>query len=966
MRIVYLAPRMVVAGGIRVILEHVNRLGARGHECHVVVREGPAELDWLETTAEMHTFEALPALAADADAVVATAWFTAYDVANLSAGPKKCYLVQGRETVFFPRQPDMQEAVERTFTLPLEYITVSSYLADYLKSQGVRAALAMNGVDFDLFFPDPEPFPRESERPRILVEGDSGQPWKRVPETIAALDGLGAEFWTFAPSPQTPPGSHRHFVSPDQDTIRRIYSSCDVMAKGSSLEGFGYGPAEAMACRTAVAITDFGGGKDICIDGKTALVAQPDDFAGLRRAVQRLLTDDALRSGLAEAGYDHVRKTLRWDASIDALEAAIAKGMPRKRVKHRAGPQSVKPLPVHSRGIKTEVEGRPEGAGERGFAGGVLGGGATGGPSGPVASIVIPVHNQSELTELCLSTIERCTTDIAHEVVVIDNGSTDGTKEVLAKHPSVRVIRNKKNKGVGPAWNQGIKAAKGRFIAVINNDVVVTEGWLSRLVAGFDMDHEVGIICPRFTHHEMPPDFEAVASAVAAEPPALSYEMQPDAYHLLVGFAYVLKREVVDKVGLFDEDFEMMLYEDQDYQDRVLEAGFKIASVSNVLVHHFQSATVYTIDDWMKYEIANKALYEAKSAERAAAKAPAVSLAASSDEAWLPSGSKKRVFLLTADFWGCGWYRLHVPGVALAAKGYEVAMEDELPQDVIEHFDVFVMQRQFRPEMIPLIRALRSMGKTVIGELDDDFWHLHEDSPVLGFWYGDGGVRLKVLEQFLGECDWVTTSTKPLAQVLRKFNPKVKVVPNQLPGPAWKARHKPRKDGKLIIGWAGGEPHGKDVALLAGTMEQIVEEYPHVELHLAGMSVYPFVAHPRIVALQPVTIEHYPKLLSGFDIGLAPIVDSAFNRAKSDLKFIEYGMVGVPAILSRVEPYLRVVKHGENGFLAQNPKDWLKFLKRLVEDEKLRTDIADAAHEYAVTRTIAKNVGLWEEAYGLK
>lgn len=342
-----------------------------------------------------------------------------------------------------------------------------------------------------------------------------------------------------------------------------------------------------------------------------------------------------------------------------------------------------------------------------------------------------------------------------------------------------------------------------------------------------------------------------------------------------------------------------------------------------------------------------------------------LTLEASEEEAWLPSRSAKRLFLLTADFWGCGWYRLHVPGLALAAKGYDVVMEDELPPNVLDHFDTFVMQRQYRPDMVPIIQTLKAMGKAVIGELDDDFWHLHDDSPVLGFWYENNKERLREMERFLGECDFLTTSTKTLAQVLRQFNPKVKVLPNMLPTSQWQARHEPRKDGQLVIGWAGGEPHGKDVAILAGTMEQIVEEYPHVELHLCGMRAYPFRPHPRIKALTPVTIEHYPRLLAGFDIGLAPIVDSPFNRAKSDLKFIEYGMVGIPAVLSKVEPYARTVKHGENGFLAQNPKDWLKFLKRLVEDEQLRTDVAKAAHEYALTRTVEKNIGLWEEAYGL-
>ncbi len=217
----------------------------------------------------------------------------------------------------------------------------------------------------------------------------------------------------------------------------------------------------------------------------------------------------------------------------------------------------------------------------------------------------------------------------------------------------------------------------------------------------------------------------------------------------------------------------------------------------------------------------------------------------------------------------------------------------------------------------------------------------------------------------LKACQLVTTTTPYLAELLRQYNKNVVVLPNMLPSEYWEVKHEPREDGKVIIGWAGGAHHWSDLEILRGTIEQILDDYPYVELHVVGMREYPFKKHERMKILKPVKLEEYSKLLSKFDIGIAPLVDTQFNRCKSDLKLIEYGMVGLPVVASKVIPYMKSIIHGENGFLAQNPKDWMKFLRRLIEDPDLRVKLGRKAREYAQTRTIEKNIWLWERAYNI-
>ncbi len=209
------------------------------------------------------------------------------------------------------------------------------------------------------------------------------------------------------------------------------------------------------------------------------------------------------------------------------------------------------------------------------------------------ASIVILTYNGLEYTKQCIQSI-RENTRAPYELIVVDNGSTDGTREYLKSLDDVTVILTEQNLGFAAGNNKGIQASRGDYIVLLNNDTVVTEGWLCRLVQAAELSPEVGMAGPRSNYVQNP--FQQVDEV----PYQNMAEMQNFARHFaqknqrryflttkLVGFCLLLKREVVEKVGLLDESFGIGNFEDDDYCVRTRKAGYFLAIAGDAFVHHF-------------------------------------------------------------------------------------------------------------------------------------------------------------------------------------------------------------------------------------------------------------------------------------------------------------------------------------------------------------------------------------------
>lgn len=321
------------------------------------------------------------------------------------------------------------------------------------------------------------------------------------------------------------------------------------------------------------------------------------------------------------------------------------------------------------------------------------------------------------------------------------------------------------------------------------------------------------------------------------------------------------------------------------------------------------------------------------------------------------------IVYIAETMFGSAWYRCHTPGMALKELGHEVVLTRDPDPALLERCDVLVLLHLARPGIDRLVGQLDARGTLTVFDIDDDYWNLHPENQANRYWDAE---RLRIMEQVARACRVVTVSTPELADVMKPMNPNVRVLRNMLPDAHWPTTRRPVSEtGPLVLGWAGSSSHLPDVRMVAPVLLQLLDEYPDLTVRLVGANPDWVTSHPRLEIGEWVQIEEYPAQLAGFDIAIAPLLDTRFNRCKSDLKYVECAMAGLPVVASQVDSYTAAIVQGENGFLARNTKDWLKHLRRLIEDSSLRDRIGEAARPFAEERLVSANAWRWEKTYGL-
>ncbi|MBN1626772.1 MAG: glycoside hydrolase family 99-like domain-containing protein, partial [Deltaproteobacteria bacterium] len=218
-----------------------------------------------------------------------------------------------------------------------------------------------------------------------------------------------------------------------------------------------------------------------------------------------------------------------------------------------------------------------------------------------LVSIVILTFNQLEYSKMCVKSILEHTPE-PYEIIFVDNGSTDGTREYLQKlaegHEYIHLILNKNNLGFAAGNNQALHKAKGDYIVLLNNDVVVTEHWLERMIFYLEGHPDIGMVGPMSNAVSGPQLVENVpygkdmkamqkfAKGLAAVNTGKTTEVMR-----LVGFCLLMKKEALDIIGDLDENYASGNFEDDDLCLRSLIAGYRNIIAHDVFVHHFGSMT---------------------------------------------------------------------------------------------------------------------------------------------------------------------------------------------------------------------------------------------------------------------------------------------------------------------------------------------------------------------------------------
>ena len=219
----------------------------------------------------------------------------------------------------------------------------------------------------------------------------------------------------------------------------------------------------------------------------------------------------------------------------------------------------------------------------------------------------------------------------------------------------------------------------------------------------------------------------------------------------------------------------------------------------------------------------------------------------------------------------------------------------------------------------------------------------------------------------------VTVTTEPLAEIMRRFNPNVRVIPNVVPDGVLQIDrpHQP----KVVVGWQGGASHANDVALIAPTLRHVLGKHrKRAELHLIGTNYLPTVwdcqpadvraEHGRFTNWIPINANLDYFRAFDFDIGLAPLTGTRFDQAKSAIKAIEYNALGIPVLASDATPYRDYVVDGVNGYLCRRKSDWGRRLEELIMDDAARAEMgANGRAMVAAAHTMSTGVEKWSSAY---
>ena len=214
-------------------------------------------------------------------------------------------------------------------------------------------------------------------------------------------------------------------------------------------------------------------------------------------------------------------------------------------------------------------------------------------------SIVIPAWNQHDMTNECVETIRRNTLDADYELILIDNGSDPPIKPPFTGFVETTLIRNETNLGFPVAVNQGIRAAKGDVIVLLNNDVVVTNGWAARILRGLETFSIVGPM----TNYAAGMQNMMVGSYDCTEELARAAELWAEEHggeeievNWVIGFFFAFRKSLFDEIGEFDESLWPCSGEEVDFCYRAKAAGHRIGIVADAYVHHIGSVTLKTMD----------------------------------------------------------------------------------------------------------------------------------------------------------------------------------------------------------------------------------------------------------------------------------------------------------------------------------------------------------------------------------
>ncbi len=577
----------------------------------------------------------------------------------------------------------------------------------------------------------------------------------------------------------------------------------------------------------------------------------------------------------------------------------------------------------------------------------------------PMVSVIVAVRDDLHVLEIFIDSLRDATRYAHMELLIVDEGSEDEDTydylDLLRHQGLVRVVTAPTPGNRAAAYNAAVEVATGEYLVFIDrHSVFVQETWLEELL-NHAQRPDVGVVAPRVVGPDKTVAHSALllgiggvaadafAGLSAWDPGYFGRALTDQGVSAVPGACLMVRRAAFEAIGPFDEQMLPNVWYPADLCLRLRNRGLRVVWTPHALLGWQPPQCAggerpgcgeegnRMLQRWLG-DLAHDPYYNRN-----------LSLShrdfrtrTESTASWDPSfNDRPRILGIPVDTYGCGEYRVLAPLNALAAAararcGFAAPQEGwpRVPSIVeLERLDpdTLLLQGTLDDAHLDALESYKRFNRAFrVFDMEDLKTQVPEKNSRRKLLFRDIKARTR---RALSCCDRLIVTTDPIAEVYRDIIDDIRVLPNYLPRSRWGTLRSLRRQGpRPRVGWAGGQQHLGDLELLIPVVQATAKEVDWVFFGMCPDALRPFVREVHEFG----EFAQYPVRLAALnlDLAVAPLEDHPFNIAKSNLRILEYGVLGWPVVCTDIEPY----RGGPVKRVRNDPAAWIDAIRERAHD----------------------------------